>query len=150
MRTAISFLLLSALFAACNQAGTSGSKDSTVTTADGTVAICYSKVHGRDTSKLSLVMDEETVNGTLEYSIYEKDKNTGVIIGTLNDNILRGTYNFQSEGMQSKRDVVFKVMGDQVYEALADSINAEGLPVFNVNAALLKFDPVPFKKTTSE
>lgn len=147
MRIAIPLMLL---FTVCNQAGTSGSKDSTVTTADGTETFCYSKVHGRDTSKLSLVMDEETVNGTLEYSIYEKDKNMGVIVGTLNDNILRGTYNFQSEGVQSKRDVVFKVMGEQVYEALADSINAEGLPVFNPEAALLKFDPVPFKKTICE
>lgn len=154
MRTAISFvLLLSTGFAACNQAGNTSKNDSTTTEEAATqnaVAGCYSKISGRDTSRLSLIIDENNVNGTLEYSIYEKDKNNGVITGTLHDNILRATYEFQSEGMKSTRDVVFKLMGEQVYEAQADSLTTEGLPVFSPDAALLKFEPVPFKKTACE
>jgi hypothetical protein len=151
MRTAISFMLL--LFTACNQAGTTGNNDSTSTeeaSTENTIAGCYNKISGRDTSKLSLVIDDNKVNGTLEYRIYEKDKNSGVITGTLQDNILRATYEFQSEGLKSTRDVVFKLMGEQVYEAQADSLNTEGLPVFSPDAALLKFEPVPFKKTACE
>lgn len=154
MRNAISFmLLLSTAFAACNQAGTSGKNDSTTTEEAGTentIAGCYHKISGRDTAKLSLIVDDGKVNGTLEYRIYEKDKNDGVITGILQDNILRATYEFQSEGVKSTRDVVFKLMGEQAYEAQADSLNAEGLPVFSPDAALLKFEPVPFKKTACE
>jgi hypothetical protein len=95
-------------------------------------------------------MDEDKVNGTLEYNIYEKDKNTGVIAGTMQDNILRATYEFQSEGVKSTRNVVFKIMGEQAYEAQADSLTTDGLPVFNSDAALLKFEPSPFKKIPCE
>lgn len=149
MRTAIAFVIL---LSACNQAGTSGKNDSAAVqnTPEGAVASCYSKITGRDTIKLSLVVEEEKVNGTLEYNIYEKDKNTGVIAGTLHDNILRATYEFQSEGIKSSRNVVFKIMGEQAYEAQADSLTTDGLPVFSSDNALLKFEPSPFKKTACE
>jgi hypothetical protein len=150
MRTAIAFVIL---LSACNQAGNTGKNDSTATDntiQQGAVASCYNKISGRDTVKLSLVMDEDKVNGTLEYNIYEKDKNTGVIAGTMQDNILRATYEFQSEGVKSTRNVVFKIMGEQAYEAQADSLTTDGLPVFNSDAALLKFEPSPFKKIPCE
>ncbi|SIN73667.1 hypothetical protein [Chitinophaga niabensis] len=150
MRTAIAFVIL---LSACNQAGTGSKNDSSATentTPQGAVASCYNKINGRDTVKLSLVVDEDKVNGTLEYNIYEKDKNTGVITGTMEDNILRATYEFQSEGVKSTRNVVFKIMGDQAYEAQADSLTSDGLPVFNGDATLLKFEPSPFKKIPCE
>lgn len=150
MRTAIAFVIL---LSACNQAGNTGENDSTAsenTSQQGAVASCYNKITGRDTIKLSLVVDEDKVNGTLEYNIYEKDKNTGVISGTMQDNILRATYEFQSEGVKSTRNVVFKIMGEQAYEAQADSLTTDGLPVFNSDVALLKFEPSPFKKIPCE
>ena len=147
MRTAIAFVFL---LSACNQAGTGNKNDSTAmqntTGQQGAIASCYSKITGRDTIKLSLVVDDDKVNGTLEYNIYEKDRNTGVIAGTLQDNILRATYEFQSEGVKSTRNVVFKIMGEQAYEAQADSLTSDGLPVFSNDATLLKFEPSPFKK----
>ena len=109
-------------------------------------AACYLKVVGKDSFHLQLVVNEGKANGVLEYDFAEKDKNTGVIDGILNDNILRATYHFQSEGQTSDRPVVFKVMGEQVYEALADQFDANGVPVFNTSNDRLKFGPQPYNK----
>ena len=109
-------------------------------------AACYRKVVGKDTFHLQLVVNEGKANGVLEYNFAEKDKNTGVIDGAINDNILRATYHFKSEGQTSDRPVVFKVMGEQVYEALADQFDANGVPVFNADNSGLKFEPHPYNK----
>lgn len=120
---------------------------STVVAATEASAHCYRKVTGRDTFELQLVVDDEDVKGVLAYNFYEKDKNNGTVSGKLDDNILRGTYHFTSEGTASDRPVVFKMMGEQLYEALADSADANGVPVFAADNALLRFDPSPYSKT---
>lgn len=155
MRSIASILLAaSAFLAACNSGGTSGTTDTsgqpqadnTKQTAAQAGAVCYQKVTGKDTFYLQLIVEDEKVNGVLDYNFFEKDKNTGLIDGSINDNILRATYHFQSEGQNSDRPVVFKVMGEQAYEALADSFDAQGVPVFNSDNSLLKFEPQPYKK----
>lgn len=155
MRSIASILLAATAFwAACNSGGTSGASDTSgqphagnpQQTAAQSGAVCYQKVTGKDTFYLQLIVEDEKVNGVLDYNFFEKDKNTGLIDGTIKDNILRATYHFQSEGQNSDRPVVFKVMGDQAYEALADSFDANGVPVFNSDNGQLKFGPQPYKK----
>ncbi|WP_346320510.1 hypothetical protein [Chitinophaga sp. YIM B06452] len=150
------FFAATAFLAACNSGGTPGTSDTSDTSAQQQAdktrqmaqagAACYQKVVGKDTFYLQLIVEDEKVNGVLDYNFFEKDKNTGLIDGSINDNILRATYHFQSEGQKSDRPVVFKVMGEQAYEALADSFDANGVPVFNSDNSLLKFEPQPYKK----
>lgn len=149
--TALAIITCAALAAACNSS--SGDKqpaDSLDAAGAAEVAeagaACYRKVVGKDTFYLQLIVNDEKANGVLDYNFFEKDKNSGVINGTLNDNILRATYHFQSEGQASDRPVVFKVMGQQVYEALADTFDANGVPVFNADNSQLKFEPQPYNK----
>ncbi len=113
-------------------------------------AHCYRKVTGRDTFVLQLVVNDGDVKGVLEYDFHEKDGNTGTVDGALKDNIFRGTYHFKSEGVTSDRPVIFKMMGDQLYEALADSADANGVPVFAADDARLHFDPSPYTKAACE
>jgi hypothetical protein len=101
---------------------------------------------GKDTFLLQVLIDEDKVDGLLDYNFHEKDKSTGILDGRLNDNILRAAYTYQAEGAKSTRDVVFKLMGDQAYEGIAESADSLGNPVFNTNDELLKFDPVPYQK----
>ncbi|WP_341835910.1 hypothetical protein WJU16_24110 [Chitinophaga pollutisoli] len=110
-------------------------------------AHCYQKVTGKDTFLLQLVVDDTDVKGVLEYKFHEKDKNSGTVSGALSDNIFRGTYHFKSEGTTSDRPVIFKMMGEQLYEALADSADANGIPIFATDDSRLRFDPSPYSKT---
>ncbi|MBO9151985.1 hypothetical protein ACFOTA_07190 [Chitinophaga sp. GCM10012297] len=148
--TVLAIITCAAVVSACNSSGSKQPGDS-VSTAEAVKAgeagaACYQKVVGKDTFHLQLIVNEDKANGVLDYNFFEKDKNSGVIDGTLSDNILRATYHFQSEGQTSDRPVVFKVMGQQVYEALADNFDANGVPVFNADNSQLKFEPQPYNK----
>lgn len=152
MRSAIAMILIfSVAFAACN--GGADKKEAAndslpAATESGTA--CYLKAVGKDTFRLQLVINDEQVAGELRYDHYEKDKSRGTLTGVLKDNILRASYSYQSEGMNSTRPVVFKVMGDQVYEALADNFDPNGVPVFSETNDQLKFDPSPYSKKDCE
>ncbi len=69
--------------------------------------ICYAYTNHRDTILMSIVTVGNSVNGSLSYSYFQKDKNTGALAGSIYDDTLIAEYNFMSEGMQSKREVVF-------------------------------------------
>ncbi|MCF6402250.1 hypothetical protein L3C95_05145 [Chitinophaga filiformis] len=108
---------------------------------------CYTKISGKDTSYLQFKTDKEVIDGRLEYHLFEKDKNEGVIMGTIANNVIRAEYSFMSEGTISKRPIVFKVENDQVFEAISSSLDAEGNPVFDKDQSKLKFEDVPFVKS---
>ncbi|RPD41865.1 hypothetical protein [Chitinophaga barathri] len=148
MRTiAFVFLAGAALVTACNSSSTNKQQEDSLKKAEAQEgAACYRKVVGKDTFLLQLIVEKDKANGVLDYNFFEKDKNTGLIDGSISDNILRATYHFQSEGQNSDRPVVFKVMNDQVYEALADSIDTNGVPVFNADNSRLKFELQPYNK----
>jgi len=107
---------------------------------------CYTKISGKDTSYLQFETNNEVIDGKLEYHLFEKDKNEGVIRGTIANNIIRAEYSFMSEGTISKRPVVFKLENDQVFEAIPSSLDAQGNPVFDKDQRKLKFEGVPFVK----
>ncbi len=143
MRTVV-LLSIPFIFFACQSAPSSQQAAATEGEAS---AHCYRKVTGRDTFELQLVVNDGDVKGVLAYNFHEKDKNNGTVDGILQDNIFRGKYHFTSEGVTSDRPVIFKMMGDQLYEALADSADANGVPVFATDDARLRFDPSPYSKT---
>ncbi len=155
------FLLLAAAALAavsCQQpAGNTGSTtDSTATTDTVTASQqiqsgpqCFTQIVGRDTAYLQLLtISNDSVSGKLEYHRYEKDANKGEIKGALHNNILTLQYQFMSEGTTSTVPAVFKMDGEQVYEGRASSFDKEGAPVFDQDPSLIKFDTIPFVKTT--
>ena len=56
------------------------------------------------------------IKGHLNYRLAEKDANMGTFEGVLLNDILLGDYMFQSEGVISKREVIFKIVNQQLIE----------------------------------
>lgn len=108
---------------------------------------CFLFVLKRDTISLQFrVTTGDSVSGRLEYRFYEKDKSRGTIRGTLRNNIVDAQYQFMSEGMQSTRQVVFRMEGEKLYEGRPETFDQQGNPVFNKDAARIPFDTIPFIK----
>lgn len=105
---------------------------------------CYRQIEGKDTALLSLSVDNDHVTGKLSYLRYEKDSNKGTFDGVIQNNILRADYEFMSEGVTSKRKVVFKKEGDKWLEAIPTDLDKEGLPIYAEKDEQLKFNNTPF------
>jgi hypothetical protein len=136
----VPFILLS-LVISCNEAeNETGNADST---AGGEKKIsstnCYIYSTKNDTVSLKVIRDGENVTGTLIYNFWERDKNTGSIKGKMKDNVLIADYTFMSEGMQSVRQVAFKLEGKNFMEGYGDVLLNDSANFQNVNS--LEFMP---------
>lgn len=149
MKTLPFFLLLAAVVTSCSQSGSQANKNTDSLKTDVTSGhgdACFLKSTGKDSVMLQVHIQDTSISGNLSYRYFEKDKNTGTISGSIHNNIIHAQYTFMSEGMQSIRPVVFKLQDGKAYEAVPDSINPEGIPVFSGNDAALKFDVEPLSK----
>jgi hypothetical protein len=86
---------------------------------DGTVDQCYGSFTDKDSVFLKLSTTGEKVTGDLIYKLFEKDKNKGVLNGTLAGDTIFATYEFTSEGQTSTRDVAFLKKGNELIEGFA-------------------------------
>ncbi len=108
---------------------------------------CYSWIAKKDSALLKLDVSGNDVSGDLKYFLYEKDNNKGTIRGTLQDSLIVADYTFQSEGMTSVRQVVFKIHGDSLTEGFGD-IDMKGDSSRFKNISELQFqNERPFIKT---
>ena len=74
---------------------------------------CYEARLGKDLYSLAILSQVgETFEGTLSFKNFEKDSSSGPFKGTYIDGILFGEYSFQSEGMDSLIQVLFKKSAD--------------------------------------
>ena len=94
--------------------------DVTMQSAGPDIDGCYVSFYKRDSSTLSIKVNNGEVTGSLEYKIFEKDKNSGVISGTYKDSLIVADYTFQSEGVSSTREVVFKVANGELIEGFGE------------------------------
>ena len=107
---------------------------------------CYYSLLKKDTAKLHLSVNGTEVTGSLDYIRFEKDNNKGSIHGKVIDSLIVADYTFQSEGMTSVRQVVFKIKGDKLIEGFGD-IEMKGDTARFKNVFSLKFlNAQPFKK----
>lgn len=108
---------------------------------------CYAYSIKKDSALLKLNISGTNVTGELSYHLYEKDNNSGTINGSLHDSLIIADYTFQSEGMTSVRQVVFKMNNDTLVEGYGD-IMMKGDTAHFKDIALLKFqNDRPFLKT---
>lgn len=101
-----------------------------------TKTTCYSYEENGDSVSLQMKTIGNEVTGSMVYSLAEKDKNTGTFKGTINNNILIADYTFQSEGVESTRQIAFEIKGDQLIEGYGDMTD-DGIKFKDV--AQLKF-----------
>ncbi len=108
---------------------------------------CYAWIAKKDSALLKLDISGNKVSGNLNYFLYEKDNNKGTINGILQDSLIIADYTFQSEGMTSVRQVVFKIYGGSLIEGFGD-INMKGDTARFKNISQLQFqEERPFIKT---
>ncbi|WP_149302781.1 hypothetical protein [Pareuzebyella sediminis] len=109
---------------------------------------CYRYEEDGNTIQLDITKVGEKVKGKLVYQLSEKDRNTGIFEGTLADNKLVGTYTFDSEGVESTREVAFMVKGGALVEGYGE-LNNEGTAFKDYNA--IRFSStMPLRKTKCE
>jgi hypothetical protein len=121
--------------------------DTVVTTAKP-IALngCYQMILKKDTALLSLAVHDSTVTGNLQYHWYARDANHGTIKGVLRNNTIYADYTFRSEGLTSVREVVFKVVNDQLVLGYGDLTEQNGKVIFRNKEALQFQTANPFLK----
>ena len=87
---------------------------------------CFLATLVKDTAFLALKVVEGKVEGTLNYKFFEKDKNTGTVEGTLNNDTLNLIYTFSSEGSISTRPVKMLINNGQIFEIYGDEVATKG------------------------
>ena len=88
----------------------------------------------------------QVVNGTLIYNLYEKDKNTGVIIGKMHEDTLVADYTFNSEGIKSIREVMFYWNKTDFREGYGEMISKDNNMIFKDPRSVVFSDQIILKK----
>lgn len=109
---------------------------------------CFWKIMGRDTVIAWLAQTENTITGKLNFDNFQKDASSGVVHGTVEGDIVKLWYSFDSEGMKSVMEVWFKKQGDSLLRGVgpqsvkADSSYFEDKATvkFTADQSLLKVD----------
>lgn len=87
---------------------------------------CYATEPSRVDYRIAIQSQEGgNVSGTLSFRNFEKDSSKGTFVGTYKDGILLGDYTFQSEGMTSVMQVIFKKSGTDFIRGYGQ-MNADG------------------------
>lgn len=139
-------LLISGLFTGCKKEEKVIVVDQPKPEAKQTVVNeCYQLAKGKDTISASLTIDGENVSGNLIYNFYEKDKNTGSILGTIKGDTLLADYTFQSEGQESVREVIFLRKNKTLTEGYGESKQEGNKSVF-LNPKIIQFKSITVLK----
>lgn len=107
---------------------------------------CY-MYNGNNSSIMFEVTDTKNsfIKGHLNYHLAEKDANIGKFEGVLLDDILLGDYTFESEGVTSKREVIFKIVNHQLIEGYGP-MDEEGICFANTDHVTFS-STMPLTKT---
>lgn len=82
---------------------------------------CFWKITGRDTLVAWLVQTENTITGKLSLDNFEKDGSSSPVHGTVEGDIIKLWYSFESEGMKSVMETWFKKQGDSLLRGVGPS-----------------------------
>lgn len=93
---------------------------------------CYAYKGNNSAITFEITKIAYSITGTLNYHLAEKDANTGTFEGFLIDDVLLGDYTFQSEGITSKREVIFKIINGQLIEGFGP-MDEEGICFINTD-----------------
>lgn len=111
---------------------------------------CYSYIRNNDTIILKTIDVNGSMTGTLEYYLYQKDKNRGTIQGKLKDGLLIADYTFISEGVQSVRQVAFKQSGTSFVQGFGETLDDNGKIIFRNIDSVNFNNPVILKEIECE
>lgn len=147
-------MVLTIFVIACNNNDSGNNTDDTIVEIEdftmddneaSSISGCYLRVIQRDSLAASLTQDGNMITGKLTFDNYQKDGSNGTVTGTIDKDILKLVYRFQSEGMNSISEVYFKitanglihgiggiqVKGDSAYYSSPDKITYEPNELLN-------------------
>lgn len=134
---------MATLFSACQSNKkadkTIDSASKAVVTSVKSTRECYTFVKDKDSAALSMDYSGTNVTGTLNYNLYEKDKNNGTIAGIIKGDTIIADYTFNAEGTKSVRQVAFLKKGNQLLEGFAEVEENNGKVIFK-DPGSLKFE----------
>jgi hypothetical protein len=131
--------------AACNAgSGNQEAADSTITAETAVAAAaesrtCYVSSKNQDSTYLDLHIKGDQVSGALNIIPGEKDRNTGTVSGLVKGDTILLDYTFQSEGMQSVRQIAYLQKDGKLIEGFAEVQVQNGKASFK-SLGDLKFD----------
>jgi len=141
-RLSFKILIASTILYSCNSSDSGAEKAAAPTEEakkDSSTINCYQYADKGDTIYLKIIHAGDSVSGNLIYQLKEKDKNSGNIVGTMKGNLLVADYTFQSEGIQSVRQIAFKKENNSFIEGYGDIISQDQRVYFrDINS--LKFN----------
>ena len=108
---------------------------------------CYRMIIKNDTAVISLNTAGDSVSGSLSYNWFERDDNDGTFKGVIkNDSLVVADYTFQSEGVTSVRQVVFKIKDSVLLQGYGELQERNDTSFFR-DVNLVIFDTKnPFRK----
>ena len=92
----------------------------------GPKSFCYMAVTGKDSVFASIDDNLGTITGKIAYKNNEKDSSKGDVTGFKSGDTLKLTYEFQSEGTKSKRDIFFIQKDNTLTEGIGDHKEEDG------------------------
>lgn len=125
--------LVSSAFFSCKKVDVSVTKKVTEEkeiSINNSLTECYEYIKNKDTIKAQIVINDTIVSGDLNYKLFQKDKNTGKIAGTLSGDTIFADYTFMSEGIESVRQVAFLRKNKTLVEGYGESKEIKGKSVF--------------------
>lgn len=90
---------------------------------------CYMYVVGKDSIRLRLTREGDILNGRIAFDNFEKDSSEGSVSGKKVGDTLKLVYDFESEGMQSKRELYFLDTGGELRMGLGQFEPRDGVDV---------------------
>lgn len=110
------------------------------------VSGCYRMTQKRDTALLNLQVTDTLVSGDLVYHWNTRDGNKGTLKGVLRDSLILADYTFQSEGMTSVREVIFKIKDSTLVQAFGELVPGKEKVSFRNRNTLQYLEKTPFLK----
>lgn len=92
----------------------------------GPKSFCYMSVVGKDTVFASIDDNLGTITGKMSYKNHEKDSSKGDVTGFKSGDTLKLTYEFESEGTRSKRDIFFIQKDNTLIEGIGEQKDDNG------------------------
>ena len=109
---------------------------------------CYEMIISGDTAFMNIEQSSDMLNGTLKYKRKDKDNNNGKVVLTKAGNRAEGYYTFQSEGLTTVRQIVFKINNNSFAEGYGNIEMKNDTAVFKYPHALNFEEKHTFNKVT--
>jgi len=89
-------------------------------------SFCYLGISGKDSVFVSIDDNLGTITGKMRYKNNEKDSSHGALSGLKSGDTLKLTYEFESEGTKSKRDIFFIQKSGALLEGIGNQKDENG------------------------